>query len=146
MTYASLHGHHPASATPPETRADILAAARARFGTEGYERTTCARSPPTSASTPRSSSGTSAASRTVRRRRGVHLEPARPLGGGPRQGRRRLLPSFFAVWEDDSTFVALLRAAMTSPTAAETMRKVFASQVAPRWRPSPLTTPPNGPG
>ena len=42
-----------------------------------------------------------------------------------------MLPSFFAVWEEDSTFVALLRAAMTSPTAAETMQKVFASQVAP---------------
>ena len=42
-----------------------------------------------------------------------------------------LLPKFFAVWEDDSTFVALLRAAMTSTTAADTMRKVFATQVAP---------------
>src|SRR5262249_99581 len=42
-----------------------------------------------------------------------------------------LLPSFFAVWEDDTTFVALLRAAMTSPTAADTMRRIFATQVAP---------------
>ena len=42
-----------------------------------------------------------------------------------------LLPKFFAVWEDDTTFVALLRAAMTSATAADTMRKVFATQVAP---------------
>ena len=43
-----------------------------------------------------------------------------------------LLPSFFAVWEDDTTFVALLRAAMTSPTAADTMRRIFATQVAPK--------------
>ena len=42
-----------------------------------------------------------------------------------------MLPSFFAVWEDDTTFVALLRAAMTSPTAADTMRRIFATQVAP---------------
>ena len=38
-----------------------------------------------------------------------------------------LLPRFFAVWEEDETFLALLRAAMTSPLAA-----VFAEQVAPR--------------
>ena len=43
-----------------------------------------------------------------------------------------LLPRFFAVWEDDTTFVALLRAAMTSATAADTMRKIFATQVAPK--------------
>jgi hypothetical protein len=43
-----------------------------------------------------------------------------------------LLPSFFAVWEDDTTFVALLRAAMTSPTAADTMRRIFTTQVAPK--------------
>jgi AcrR family transcriptional regulator len=43
-----------------------------------------------------------------------------------------LLPSFFAVWEEDATFVALLRAAMTSPTAAATMRRIFATQVAPK--------------
>ena len=43
-----------------------------------------------------------------------------------------LLPSFFAVWEDDPTFVALLRASMTSPLAADAMRRVFATQVAPK--------------
>ncbi|PRC47996.1 TetR family transcriptional regulator, partial [Mycobacterium sp. ITM-2017-0098] len=31
----------------------------------------------------------------------------------------------------DTTFVALLRAAMTSESAADTMRRVFAAQVAP---------------
>ena len=35
------------------------------------------------------------------------------------------------MWEADTTFVALLRAAMTSPEAADTMRSVFATQVAP---------------
>lgn len=42
-----------------------------------------------------------------------------------------LLSRFFAVWEQDTTFVALLRAAMTSETAADTLRRVFATQVAP---------------
>ena len=43
-----------------------------------------------------------------------------------------LLPRFFQVWEYDSTFLALLRAAMTSQTAADAMRLVFATQVRPR--------------
>ena len=115
-----------------ETTADILAAARTRFGTDGYERTTL---------------------RAVAADVGV--DPAlviRYFGSkqdlfaaaveftldlpdlstvAPDDVAQALLPSFFAVWEDDTTFVALLRAAMTSPTAAETMRQVFAAQVAP---------------
>ena len=43
-----------------------------------------------------------------------------------------LLPRFFAVWEEDETFLALLRAAMTSDVAADTLRRVFAEQVAPK--------------
>ena len=115
-----------------ETRADILAAARARFGSDGYERTTL---------------------RAVAADVGV--DPAlviRYFGNkqdlfaaaaeftldlpdlstvDPDDVADALLPSFFAVWEDDTTFLALLRASMTSPTAAETMRQVFATQVAP---------------
>ena len=115
-----------------ETRADILAAARLRFGAEGYERTTL---------------------RAVAADVGV--DPALVIryfgskqdlfaaaveftldlpdltGVDPDQVAEVLLPKFFAVWEDDTTFVALLRAAMTSATAADTMRKVFATQVAP---------------
>ena len=115
-----------------DTRADILAAARARFGSDGYERTTL---------------------RAVAADVGV--DPAlviRYFGSkqdlfaaaaeftldlpdlttiDPDQVAEALLPRFFAVWEDDTTFLALLRAAMTSPTAADTMRSVFAGQVAP---------------
>lgn len=115
-----------------QTRADILGAARARFGSDGYDRTTI---------------------RAVAA--DVGIDPAlviRYFGSkqdlfaaaaeftlnlpnlsamNPGDVADALLTSFFAVWEEDSTFVALLRAAMTSPTAAETMRKVFASQVAP---------------
>lgn len=115
-----------------DTRADILAAARVRFGADGYERTTL---------------------RAVAADVGV--DPAlviRYFGSkqdlfaaaaeftldlpdltavAPDRVAEALLPRFFAVWEDDTTFVALLRAAMTSPTAADTMRTVFATQVAP---------------
>ena len=42
-----------------------------------------------------------------------------------------LLSRFFAVQEQDTTFLALLRAAMTSESAADTLRRVFATQVAP---------------
>lgn len=115
-----------------ETRADILAAARTRFGNEGYERTTL---------------------RAVAADVGV--DPAlviRYFGSkqdlfaaaaeftldlpsladvDPDHLAEVLLPKFFAVWEDDTTFVALLRAAMTSAIAADTMRQVFATQVAP---------------
>jgi AcrR family transcriptional regulator len=115
------------------TRADILAAARLRFGADGYERTTL---------------------RAVAADVGV--DPAlviRYFGGkqdlfaaaaeftlnlpdlttlNPDDIADALLSTFFSVWEGDTTFLALLRAAMTSSTAAETMRQVFATQVAPK--------------
>jgi AcrR family transcriptional regulator len=116
-----------------QTRTDILVAARARFGSDGYERTTL---------------------RAVAA--DVGIDPAlviRYFGSKqdlfaaaaeftldlpdlsavrPDHVADALLPSFFAVWEEDATFVALLRAAMTSPTAADTMRRIFATQVAPK--------------
>jgi AcrR family transcriptional regulator len=113
------------------TRADLLAAARRRFGSDGYERTTV---------------------RAIAAEVGV--DPAlviRYFGSKqelfaavadlnlnldlttvpPGQAARALLARFFAVWEDDETFVALLRAAMTSETVAGTLREVFTAQVAP---------------
>ena len=123
----------PRARNATQTRADILAAARLRFGSDGYERTTL---------------------RTVAADVGV--DPAlviRYFGSKqdlfaaaaeftldlpdltavhPDDVADALLPSFFAVWEEDATFVALLRAAMTSPSAAATMRRIFATQVAPK--------------
>lgn len=114
------------------TRADILAAARRRFAGDGYERTTL-----------RAIAGD------------VGVDPALVIryfgskqllfaaaaefaiqlpdltGLAPDDMADQLLERFFAVWEADMTFVALLRAAMTSVSAAETMRQVFATQVAP---------------
>ena len=116
-----------------QTRADILTAARRRFGSEGYERTTL---------------------RAVAADVGV--DPALVIryfgskqdlfaaavdftidlpdlsGVDPDEVAGMLLPRFFAIWEEDETFVALLRAAMTSPIAADTLRQVFARQVAPK--------------
>jgi AcrR family transcriptional regulator len=123
----------PRTRNAARTRADILAAARVRFGSDGYERTTL-----------RAVAGD------------VGVDPAlviRYFGSKqdlfaeaaeftldlpdlsdvrPEEVADALLPSFFAVWEDDPTFVALLRAAMTSSTAADTMRRIFATQVAPK--------------
>jgi AcrR family transcriptional regulator len=123
----------PRARNATQTRADILAAARLRFGSDGYERTTL---------------------RAVAADVGV--DPALVIRYfGSKQDlfaaaaeftldlpdltavhadgvADALLPSFFAVWEEDTTFVALLRAAMTSPAAADTMRRIFATQVAPK--------------
>ena len=45
-----------------------------------------------------------------------------------------LLPRYFAVWEDDHTFLALLRAAGSSTVAAETINQTLATHVAPTLR------------
>ena len=115
-----------------QTRADILSAARSRFGAEGYERTTL---------------------RAVAADVGVdaalvirYFGSKQDLFGAaadfaielpdlssvdPDEVAGILLPRFFAVWEDE-TFLALLRAAMTSQVAADALRRVFAEQVAPK--------------
>jgi AcrR family transcriptional regulator len=115
-----------------QTRADILSAARRRFATEGFERTTL---------------------RAIAADVGVdaalvirYFGSKQDLFGAaadfaielpdlssvdPDEVAGILLPRFFAVWEDE-TFVALLRAAMTSQVAADALRRVFAEQVAPK--------------
>jgi AcrR family transcriptional regulator len=116
-----------------QTRADILSAARRRFGAEGYERTTLR--------AVASDVGVDAA--LVIRYFGCKqdlfaaaadftIELPDLSGVDPDEVAGILLPRFFAVWEEDETFLALLRAAMTSPVAAEALRRVFAEQVAPK--------------
>jgi AcrR family transcriptional regulator len=116
-----------------QTRADILSAARRRFGAEGYERTTLR--------AVASDVGVDAA--LVIRYFGSKqalfaaaadftIELPDLSGVDPDEVAGILLPRFFAVWEEDETFLALLRAAMTSPVAAEALRRVFAEQVAPK--------------
>lgn len=115
-----------------ETRADILAAARSRFGADGYERATLRAIAADVGVDPAlviryfgSKQDLFAAAAEFT------LDLPDLTGIDPDDVADALLPKFFAVWEDDTTFVALLRAAMTSATAAETMRTVFATQVAP---------------
>jgi AcrR family transcriptional regulator len=115
-----------------QTRADILAAARRRFGAEGYERTTLR--------AVAADVGVDAA--LVIRYFGSKqdlfaaaadfaIELPDLSNVDPDEVAGILLPRFFAVWEDE-TFVALLRAAMTSQIAADALRRVFAEQVAPK--------------
>ncbi len=111
------------------------AAARHRFGTEGYERTTLRAVAADVGVDPalviryfgsKQHLFATAAEFTL------HLPDL--TGLPPSAMADALLARFFAVWEADTTFVALLRAAMTSARAAETMRQVFATQVAPARR------------
>jgi AcrR family transcriptional regulator len=116
-----------------QTRADILAAARLRFGSDGYERTTLRAVAADVGVDP------ALVIRYFGNKQTLFAEAAEftldlpDLSGvEPDDVADALLPSFFAVWEDDPTFVALLRASMTSPLAADAMRRVFATQVAPK--------------
>ena len=45
-----------------------------------------------------------------------------------------LMPRYFAVWEDDQSFLALLRAAGTCRIAADTVNQTLATYVAPTLR------------
>jgi AcrR family transcriptional regulator len=116
-----------------QTRADIVSAARRRFAADGYERTTLR--------AVASDVGVDAA--LVIRYFGSKqdlfaaavdfaIELPDLSGVQPDEIAGVLLPRFFAVWEEDETFVALLRAAMTSQVASDALRRVFAEQVAPK--------------
>ncbi|MDT5008712.1 MAG: hypothetical protein QOH57_329 [Mycobacterium sp.] len=116
-----------------QTRADILAAARSRFATEGYERTTLR--------AVAADVGVDAALviRYFRSKQELFaaaadftIELPDLTGVDPDEVAGLLLPQFFAVWEEDETFLALLRAAVTSEVAADALRQVFAMQVAPK--------------
>ena len=115
-----------------QTRADILAAARRRFAAEGFERTTLRAIA--------SDVGVDAA--LVIRYFGskqdlfatateFRIDLPDLSGADPDDIADMLLPRYFAVWEDDEAFLALLRAAMTSRVAADTLNETLATHVAP---------------
>jgi AcrR family transcriptional regulator len=115
-----------------QTRADILSAARRRFATEGFERTTLRAIA--------ADVGVDAA--LVIRYFGSKqdlfatatefvIELPDLTGAAPDHIADMLLPRYFAVWEDDHSFLALLRAAMTSEIAANTLNQTLAEYVAP---------------
>lgn len=115
-----------------QTRADILSAARRRFGSQGYDRTTLRGVAGDVGVDPAlvlryfgSKQELFAAAIDFR----IELPDLSDVNANDVAGL--LLPRFFAVWDEDETFVALLRAATTSEIAADTLRQVFAKQVAP---------------
>lgn len=115
-----------------QTRADILSAARRRFATEGYERTTLravAADVGVDAALVIRYFGTKQDLFAAAAEFAIELPDLSSVD--PDDVAGTLLPRFFAVWEDE-TFVALLRAAMTSQVAADALRRVFAEQVAPK--------------
>jgi AcrR family transcriptional regulator len=114
------------------TRADLLAAARRRFGSDGYDRTTVRAIAADVGVDPAlviryfgSKQELFAAVADLN----LSLPDLAAVPPGQRAGA--LLARFFAVWEDDETFLALLRASMTSESVAQTMREVFTAQVGP---------------
>ncbi len=114
------------------TRAAILAAARHRFATEGYERATIRAIAADAAIDPA----------MVMRYYGskerlfaaaAEFDLRLPAPGKlPRSGHgAALVRHFLERWEADGTFVALLRAAVTNEAARDRMRDIFAGQLAP---------------
>lgn len=115
-----------------QTRADILSAARRRFGTQGFERTTL-RAIGADVGVDPALVIRYFGSKQELFAEAVEFTVDLPDLSGVEPGEIAglLLPRFFAVWEDEK-FLALLRAATTSDVAASTLRDVFARQVAPK--------------
>jgi len=115
-----------------QTRADILDAARRRFATDGYDRTTLR--------AVAADVGVDAAliSRYFGSKQDLFatatefaIELPDLTGADPDEIADMLLPRYFAVWEEDHSFMALLRAAMTSRVAADKLNQTLAVHVAP---------------
>jgi AcrR family transcriptional regulator len=127
-----MAGTRPRSAAG--TRAAILAAARARFGAEGYERTTL-----------RAIAGDAGvdAAMVIRYFRSkeelfataaeFHLGMPDLRGVAVEDVVAFLMPHLFAVWEGDTPFFVLLRASVTNETARQRMEEVFVREVAPTF-------------
>ena len=117
----------------PTTRAAILAAARTEFAVLGFDRTTV-----------RAVAKTAGCDHTLVYRyfgskkelfvEAVSMDLQLPdLTALPRDRvAEALLQHFFKVWEDDGTFIGLLRASAQSEEAAEAMRLFFMQSVLPR--------------
>ena len=106
-----------------QTRADILSAARRRFATEGYERTTlraiAADVGVDSALVSRYFGSKQDLFATATEFR---IDLPNLVDAEPDDIPGMLLPRYFAVWEDDHTFLALLRAAGSSALLAQRPR------------------------
>jgi AcrR family transcriptional regulator len=115
-----------------QTRADILASARRRFATEGYERTTLraiAADVGVDAAMVTRYFGTKQDLFATATEFTIELPDL--TDAGPDDIADMLLPRYFAVWEEDHSFMALLRAAMTSRVAADKLNETLAVHVSP---------------
>ena len=116
------------------TRAAILAAARERFGTDGYERATIRAIAADAAIDP------AMVMRYYGSKEKLFAAAAEfdvrlpDLSGVPReQAGEVLVRHLVERWEEDDTLRVLLRTAVTNAAAAERMRQVFAGQLAPAF-------------
>ena len=115
-----------------QTRADILAAAKSRFATEGFERTTL-RAIAADVGVDQALVSRYFGSKQDLFATATEFRIDLPdLEGVPADDvAAMLLPRYFAVWEDDQSFLALLRAAGTSTVAADTLNRTLETNVAP---------------
>jgi AcrR family transcriptional regulator len=114
------------------TRAAILAAARERFAADGYERTTVRAIARDAGADPSlvmryygSKDQLFAIAADVDLRIPDLSATARSKLG------KELVSHFLDRWEDDDSLQALMRSAVNTPEATETLRGVFARQIAP---------------
>jgi AcrR family transcriptional regulator len=114
------------------TRAAILAAARERFATDGFERATIRAIAADARIDP------SMVMRYYGNKEALFAAAADfdlrlpELGETPRDEVGTALVRHFLVrWENDETLMALLRTAVTKEAAAERMRTIFAGQIGP---------------
>ena len=114
------------------TRAAILRAARERFAADGYERATIRAIAADAAIDP------SMVMRYYGNKERLFAAAAEfdlrlpELTGVPAgEVATRLVAHFLDRWEGDETLMALLRAGVTNPAAAERMQQIFATQLEP---------------
>src|ERR1700749_4646655 len=115
-----------------QTRADIPREARRRFATEGFERTTLraiAADVGVDAALVIRYFGSKQDLFATATEFTINLPDL--TRADPDDIADMLLPRYFAVWEDDEAFLALLQAAMTSRVAADTLNQTLATHVAP---------------
>src|ERR1700742_953936 len=109
-----------------QTRADILAAARRRFAAEGFERTTLraiAADVGVDAALVSRYFGSKQDLFATATEFRIDLPDLAAADAEDIAGM--LIPRYLAVWEDDPTFLALLRAAGTSLVAAYTINETL---------------------
>jgi AcrR family transcriptional regulator len=125
----------PAAGSPRRsdaTRAAILQAARERFAADGYDRATIRAIAADAAIDPSmvmryygsKERLFAAAAEFDLRLPDLTTVPVDRVGSA-------IMAHFLDRWEEDETMIALLRAGVTNPAAAERMRQIFADQVGP---------------